>query len=228
MPHREPASKLTRERPVSVEEIARTALALLDEVGLEALTMRRLADALGVKPMTLYRYLPNKEAILAVVADLLWQELRPFVADAEGWQAQVRLMWLEMFDLMLRHPHAVPLVARAGSYSLTAVEGTAQLLGLLREAGFPPELATEFLHTAGALVVGFAFAHLWQRLAEDGRRPTTPAGELGPVPPEVLDYAGAIGPWTTGQFESALDMTMSAFAARLRQYRSSDSAASPT
>ncbi len=216
MPRTKPVSKTPRRQPVSVPEIARTALALLDEMGLEGLTMRRLAAAIGVEPMTLYRYLPNKEAILAVVADLLWQDLRPFVPEVDGWQNQVRTMWLDMFDLMLRHPHAVPLIARAGTYSQTATEGTAHLLDLLRRAGFKPEAATEFLHTTGALVVGFAFAHLWQHQADQGQRPAAPAGQPAPLPPEVTAYAGAIGPWTRGQFESALTLLITAYASRLQ------------
>jgi AcrR family transcriptional regulator len=227
MPSGQPAAKRTRDKPVSVDEIAQAALALLDEVGLEALTMRRLAGAIGVEPMTLYRYLPNKEAILAVVADLLWQELRPFVPEVEDWQARVRIMWLEMFDLMMRHPHAVPLIARTGSYSRTAAEGTARMLGVLQEAGFPPDLATDFLHTVSALVVGFAFAHLWQRLEKQGQRPATPAGRIGPVLTEIHDYARSIGPWTPGQFTSALDMTISAFATRLHRRQDIHSARSP-
>ena len=49
-----------RGQPVSIPEIATTALAMIDEDGLDALTMRGLAEAIGVTPMTLYRYLANK------------------------------------------------------------------------------------------------------------------------------------------------------------------------
>jgi len=217
MTSNEPVGKRRRDKPVSVPEIAQTGLALLDEVGLEGLTMRRLAGAMGVEPMTLYRYLPNKEAILAVVADLLWQELRPFVNGADGWTATVRAMWLDMYQLMTAHPHAVPLIARAGSYSHTATEGTARMLEVLKEAGFASGLATELLHTAGALVVGFAYAHLWTQLAEGGQRPSAPAGEMAPLAPETLAYAQAIGPWEPEQLETALDIVITGFAARLAQ-----------
>jgi AcrR family transcriptional regulator len=165
--------------------------------------------------MTLYRYLPNKEAILAEVADLLWQELPPFAPDANGWQATVRTMWSDMYQLMIRHPHAVPLIARAGSYSRTATEGTARMLGVLKDSGFSPEQATDFLHATGAMVVGFAYAHLWQQLEKQGHRPSTPAGEAAEPPPEILAFAKAVGPWTQDQFQTALDMIITGFTARV-------------
>lgn len=211
-----PEPKRTREQPVSVAEIASTALDLIDEVGLEGFTMRRLADTIGVKPMTLYRYLPNKEAILAVAADLLWQQLPPTDPAVGGWEEQLRVMWVQLFDLMQRHPHAVPLIARAGAYSNTAATDTAGMLAVLKGAGFSPELANQFLHTASALIVGFAFAQLWQRQAAQGHGPDKPAGEMGPVPPDMLEYAQAMGPFTPEEFESALTLVIGAFAARLQ------------
>lgn len=213
----QPVRARRRDKPVSVSEIAETALALLDEVGMEGLTMRRLASGIGVEPMTLYRYLPNKEAVLAAVADLLWQELRPFVPQTDGWAPTVRAMWLDMYQLMTAHPHAVPLIARAGSYSHTATEGTARMLEVLKSAGFPPQLATEFLHATSALVVGFAYAHLWSQMENQGRRPLEPAGEIRPLTPETRAYAQSIGPWEAGQFVTALDLLIAGFAARLTQ-----------
>lgn len=215
-------SKRPRTKPVSVEEIAETALACIDAEGLEGLTMRKLARAIGVEPMTLYRYLPNKEAILAVVADRLWQELSPFVPEVDGWAGQVRLMWLQMYELMLRHPHAVPLIARAGTYSATATEGTARMLGILKDSGFSQELASEFMHVVGALVVGFAYAQLWLRLNAQGQRPDSPAGEMGPLPPALLEWARGVGPSAPWQFAAALDMVMASFAERLTGKRADE------
>ena len=57
---------------------------MIDEEGLDALTMRRLAHDLGVEPVTIYRQLPNKEAILAGVAEKLWREMAPPEARPGG------------------------------------------------------------------------------------------------------------------------------------------------
>lgn len=194
-------------------------MGIIDKGGLEGLTMRRLADTMGVKPMTLYRYLPNKEAILAVAADLLWQQLPPTDPNIFGWEDQIRAMWLQLFDLMRRHPHAVPLIARGGAYSNTAAADTAGMLGVLRTAGFTPELANEFLHTASALVVGFAFAQLWQQQAAQGNGPRQPAGEMAPLAPDVLEFAQAMRPFAPEEFETALNLVIAAFASRLQDLR---------
>jgi len=201
-----------RERPVSIEEITTTALALIDSDGLEALTMRGLADTIGVKPVTLYRYLPNKEAILAQVADRLWRELPQPNPDITGWKEQLRAMWLQLFDLMLRHPHAIPLIARGGAYSATAGSDTAGMLSVLKEAGFTPKLAGEFLHAASALVAGFAFAHLWQHQARQGQGPASPAGDAPLPPAALLEYAQQIGPFAPDEFGRTLDLIIDGFA----------------
>ncbi|MCC6495858.1 MAG: TetR/AcrR family transcriptional regulator [Propionibacteriaceae bacterium] len=206
-----------RERPVSVGEIAATALALIDADGLESLTMRGLATAIGVQPMTLYRYLPNKQAILAEVADLLWRELGPIDPAITGWRERVKAMWLQLFDLMLRHPHAVPVIARGGSYSATAGADTAGMLGELKGAGFTPETAGEFIHTASALIVGFAFAQLWQQEVDSGLGPATPAGEAPAPDAELLEFARSLPSFTTGEFGRALELLIDGFEGRLRQ-----------
>ena len=215
MKRTEEAGSGRREQPVSVDEIATTALALIDAHGLEALTMRGLAEAIGVKPVTVYRYLPNKEAILAEVADRLWRELPPIDPAIRGWKKQLRAMWLQLFDLMLRHPHAVPLIARGGTLSSTAGSDTAGMVGVLKDAGFTPKLAGEFVHAASALVVGFAFAHLWQHQAQSGQGPARPAGEASPPPSALLEYAQQLGPFTTEEFGQTLDLIVDGFAGRL-------------
>ena len=62
---------------MTAEAVIDAALVVIDEEGLDALTMRRLAHDLGVEPVTIYRQLPNKDAILAGVAEKLWREMAP-------------------------------------------------------------------------------------------------------------------------------------------------------
>ncbi len=208
------AASRQRTRPVSIEEIAETALAILDAEGFEALTMRRLADEIGVRPMTLYRYLPDKEAILAVVADRLWAPLLE-IPQGESWRERLRAGWLNLHELMQRHPYATPMLARAGTYSGNAATATARMLDILRQAGFPPELASEVMHTLGATVVGFGFASLWRRQTAEGRRPASPAGETEPLPEDLRRYAGQVGPSRPDQFVAALDLLLEGFERRL-------------
>lgn len=208
-----PAAK-RRRQAVTIDEIAETALRILDTEGLEALTMRRLAGEMGVQPVTLYRYLPDKEAILSVVADRLWTKLL-VIPEGHTWRERVRAAWLSVHELMQEHPHATPMIARAGSYSATAATATSSMLHILSAAGFPPDLASDLMHSLGALVVGFAFSTLWQQLELEGRRPHAPAGEMAPLPPDLQRYAREVAPWEPAQFERALDILLDGFERKL-------------
>ncbi len=66
-----------RGRPstISADDVVRTAVALIDEVGVEKLTMRALAAELGVAPMTLYRHVADKQALLASIPDALLEDV---------------------------------------------------------------------------------------------------------------------------------------------------------
>lgn len=212
-----------RQQAVSIDEIAETALRILDDEGLDALTMRRLASEMGVQPVTLYRYLPDKEAILAVVADRLWAQLLVIPEEGKPWRQRVRAAWLNVHELMQRHPHATPMIARAGTYSVTASAATSELILVLRDADFPPDLAADLMHAIGATVVGFAFATLWQRLEAEGRRPSIPAGEAGPLAEGIGEYMMRMTPWSSHQFEETLDMLLDGFETKLRLAGAADS-----
>jgi TetR/AcrR family transcriptional regulator, tetracycline repressor protein len=228
-------SKKTRARtgPVTAAAVIDAALAVIDEEGLGALTMRRLAHDLGVEPVTIYRQLPNKDAILAGVAERLWGEMGPpegvdteaggaagggaagaVPAAPPDWREQVRGMWLALNGLMQAHPNAIPIIARGGSYSASAGEGTAGMLSLFKDAGLSPQEAAELLHILSACVVGFGFATLWGRQAAAARQAATAAGEPAPEPPDLGDlseYVAATARWDPAQFATAVDIVLDAY-----------------
>jgi len=216
-----------RTGPVTAEAVVDAALVVIDEEGLEALTMRRLAHDLGVEPVTIYRQLPNKDAILAGVAEKLWREMEP-PEDAPsptpgGWRAQVRDMWLALNDLMQRHPNAIPIIARGGSYSPSAGEGAAGMVRLFKEAGLTPGEAAELLHILSACVVGFGFATLWGRHMAAAREaaaaeeqpgsPAAPDGATDAAAPadDLADYLEATRKWDPAQFTAAVDIMLEAY-----------------
>jgi TetR/AcrR family tetracycline transcriptional repressor len=200
--------------PVTAERVVEAALRVIDLEGLDAHTMRRLAHDLGVEPVTVYRQLPNKEAILASVSERLWQQVRPTEEDlpeGAGWRARIRAMWLTLYALMLAHPNAIPLIAKGGSYSASAAGGTAAMAALLSEAGLSPDDAAEQIHILSACVVGFGFARLWAGELAGGGRPEQPAGEPpAPPPPELLPYLARLARWDAGEFGRALDIVLGA------------------
>jgi len=220
-----------RTGPVTAEAVVDAALAVIDEDGLDALTMRRLAHDLGVEPVTIYRQLPNKDAILAGVAEKLWREMEPpeaspgadgaLVGGARGesspppgWREQVRGMWLTLNGLMQEHPNAIPIIARGGSSSASAGEGTAEMLRVCRDAGLSPQEAAELLHILSACVVGFGFATLWGRQVAVTRQAAATAGEPAHAPRdagELSDYVAAAARWDPAQFASAVDIVLRAY-----------------
>jgi AcrR family transcriptional regulator len=203
----------TRNGPVTPERVVDAALRLIDDEGLEALTMRRLAQELGVEPVTVYRQLPNKEAILAAVGERLWAEMPPPPQDflQWDWRRQVRAMWLDLHTMMQAHPNAIPILARGSAYSSTASAGTMQMADVFRRGGLSPDDAAELLHIIGACVVGFGFATLWGRQAARGEGPDEPAGEPVAPPPELLPYLERMARWDPRQFERALDIVLAAY-----------------
>jgi AcrR family transcriptional regulator len=216
-----------RSGPVTAEAVIAAALTVIDEDGLDALTMRRLAHDLGVEPVTIYRQVPNKEAILAGVAEKLWREMTPPEAPAGGpgaesssppapadWREQVRGMWLALDALMQAHPNAIPIIARGGSYSASAGEGTAGMLRVFKDAGLTPQEAAELLHILSACVVGFGFASLWGRQMAAAREAAAAAGEPAPEPPDLGDldeYVAATARWDPTQFATAVDIVLDAY-----------------
>ncbi|GAA2168384.1 TetR/AcrR family transcriptional regulator [Actinomadura napierensis] len=97
-PKRGPKPKLTAER------IVRTAIAVADADGLDALSMRRIADELGVAPMSIYTYVPGKAELIDVMLDRAFAELTPADGVTGGWRAKLEHIARDNWDLFHRHP----------------------------------------------------------------------------------------------------------------------------
>ncbi|MFV2173246.1 TetR/AcrR family transcriptional regulator [Actinomadura sp. LOL_016] len=97
-PRRGPKPKLT------VEEIVRTAIAVADAEGLDALSMRRVADELGVAPMSIYTYVPSKAELIDVMFDRVLAELTPPDDVPGGWRPKLEYIARDNWDLYHRHP----------------------------------------------------------------------------------------------------------------------------
>jgi AcrR family transcriptional regulator len=138
------------------------ALALADAEGLDALSIRRLAQALGVTPMALYWHFRRKEELLAALADRVVEEVDLSVDRSRPWLDQLRALIESFLSVLRRHPSACSLLADReplGEHSLAALE---VVLDVLRRAGFSPEEATQLtrhaLRSIYALVGGEPYA----------------------------------------------------------------------
>lgn len=116
----------------SVDEITNAAVALADEEGLEALTMRRLADRLGIAAMTLYTYVPGRAELVGLLVDQVAGEV-PLAPMRGSTRDQLRLIARNLWEEYLRHPWLIetqsarpwfgPHISDRYEWQLSALEG---------------------------------------------------------------------------------------------------------
>ena len=160
--------------PVTPERIADAALALIDAHGIEGLTVRTLAEALGVGTMTLYWYVRNKDEVLELLADRLLAGTAP-TALAGDWRDAVRGMASGVRQALLRHPRAVPLIASRGSFGPNGIALAEASLAAFAAAGFSPDEAAGAYLTVSFYVTGFC---LWETSGSGvGGAPSGGAGQ---------------------------------------------------
>src|SRR3954465_1998678 len=162
----------TRRKPLSRERILDTALAILDEEGIEALSMRKLGQALGYEAMSLYNHVANKDDLLDGILDLVLAEMDP--PDPEGGIAAIRSSSLAAHEALRRHPWAAGLLMTPTRIRPARLEFMNALLGALRNAGFSPEPTYHAYHVLDAHIIGFS---LW-------------ASTHGSVPVDIEDVRG--------------------------------------
>ena len=120
-------------------DVVARAIEVLDEYGLESLTMRRLASELGVQPSALYHHVPNKQSLLAAVADeILQRGGRP--RRAERWDRRAIEICAELRDAMLAYRDGAEVVVTAHTFGLGAGEPATALRSALGDGGLPGDL----------------------------------------------------------------------------------------
>jgi AcrR family transcriptional regulator len=140
---------------VNRDEIAAAALALADDEGLAALSMRALADRLGIGTMTLYGYFQNKDELLDALVDAAVAADPP--PESEGtWTECLREVVLHARRGLLRHPSIVELRVRRPVLRPEALRFAESLLTILRGAGFEVSEATAAFRLLFTYTVGFA------------------------------------------------------------------------
>ncbi|WP_372594229.1 TetR/AcrR family transcriptional regulator C-terminal domain-containing protein [Actinotalea sp.] len=143
------------------DRVLRGALALADEIGVEAFTMRRLATALDVKPMTIYHHVPGKEQILDGIVDLVFAEIELPPAEL-GWRAAMRRRCMSAREVLNRHPWAPPLMESRTSPGPASLRHHDAVLGCLRGGGLSLEVTAHAYAILDSYVYGFTMqeAHL--------------------------------------------------------------------
>ena len=137
------------------------ALRLVDEEGMGALSMRRLAGELGVDPMAIYHHVPNKKAVLSGLVENVFSEMRvPDGTGREGgWKERVRVWARDFRALVLAHPNLVSyLVSNPDAVATATLESTEELYAAFEEAGMQPGTVVRATDLIVDYVNGFALA----------------------------------------------------------------------
>ena len=165
-----PATKLTPERVIE------GAVRLADRIGTDALTIRKIAEEIDVKPMTIYHHVPNKEAIIDGMVDAVFAEIDLPPTDV-SWREAIRVRCRSMRAVLANHPWASPLMENRTSPGPATLTHHDAVLGCLRGGGFSLQLTAHAYAVVDAFMYGFAL--------QEATLPAT-GGE------EMAELAGAI------------------------------------
>jgi AcrR family transcriptional regulator len=207
--------------PLSKARVLDAAVALADEGGVDALSMRRIAQTLGVVPMALYKHVANKNELLDGMIDAVVGEIDPPAAGAD-WKTAIRMRVLSARRMLLRHPWAPEVIEsrmkERATPTLAVMEYLDSMIGIFRAGGLSIDLTHHAMHVMGSRLLGFS-----QELFEDGspRDPEAdmpPPAELAERFPHITELAMAVahdeesvvgsGCDDQLEFEFALDLTL--------------------
>lgn len=134
----------------------RAAIELADRDGIESLTMRRLAQELGVEAMTLYYYVANKDEMLEGIVAIVMGEIKLPTSGGE-WKAEIRKMAISAHDVLVRHPWASSRMM-SGGLTPERLQYMESIFGCFRDGGFSPWQTHLAYHALESHIVGFT---LW-------------------------------------------------------------------
>jgi AcrR family transcriptional regulator len=146
-------SRLTRER------VQRAAIAAADAGGLEALTMRRLAEVLEVAPMALYRHVANKDDLIDGMVDLVFGEVGLPLSGAD-WRTAMRRRAISLRDVLMRHRWAIGIMESRANPGPATLRHHDAVLGSLRAGGFSVAMAAHAYSLLDSYIYGFALTKM--------------------------------------------------------------------
>jgi AcrR family transcriptional regulator len=141
--------------PLSRDLVLRAAAAFADENGIKTLSMRKLAQAVGVEAMSLYNHVASKEDLLDGMIDLVFSETE-LPSAAGGWKSAMRQRAISVRAVLARHRWAIGLMESRTSPGPATLRHHDAVLGCLRDAGFSLELAAHAYSALDSYIYGFA------------------------------------------------------------------------
>lgn len=150
-----PRRRLSRDRVVTA------ALAIVDRDGLASLTMRALGRELHVDPMAVYHWVPRKSVLLDLIVEAVLADI-PLNPEGEpgDWRERLTDAAASYRDTLRRHPNTVQVLATRPATSTAAMLPAEFAIGLLRDAGFSPEIALYCVGVVSNFVLGIVLAEV--------------------------------------------------------------------
>jgi AcrR family transcriptional regulator len=174
-------------QPLTRERIVAAALELVDRDGLEAVTMRRIADELGVQAPSLYNHMRSKDVLLDAVAASVIEQVDASVFARRGWRSALDAWAWSYYEALVAHPNLIPHLAVAFGRIPAALERADQVYAGLRAAGWSASRATPIAAATRHAVYGAALGSFSRGFsAEAAHYPSLhDVGKLGEQPDKV-------------------------------------------
>jgi AcrR family transcriptional regulator len=144
-----------RRTPLNRDRVLRAAVALADREGVDAVSMRKLADELGVVPMALYKHVANKEDLRSGMVDVVISAYDP-PEPSSDWKKAVRGRILSARRALLEHPWARRVIESQRQRTPTVLSYMDSLSGMFMAGGLSPDLTHHAMHALGYRIWGFS------------------------------------------------------------------------
>ena len=167
----------TADTKLSKQRVVLEAVGLADREGVDGLSMRRLAGALGAGAMSLYHYVASKEELLDAMIDVVFEEIE-LPPEETGWQSAMRRRAVSARQVLARHPWAIGLMESRTSPGPANLRHREAVTACLRRAGFSVVTATHANWLLNSYVYGYAL--------QAASLPFDTADELADMPEDVF------------------------------------------
>jgi AcrR family transcriptional regulator len=220
-----PSASRARRPPLSRDRVIAAAVALADEEGIKALSMRKLAQSLGVEAMSLYHHVANKEELLDGMVDVVFSEVHGPAIEGP-WRPELRTRCTSLRQVLLAHPWAVGHLNSRRAPGMATLVHHDEVIGCLRTGGFTVRKAAHAFATLDAYVYGFVVQELSLPLTPDVDESALAEEILGHVPdgdlPHLMemaaDYVMREDYAFADEFDPGLDLILDALE-RVRKQR---------
>jgi AcrR family transcriptional regulator len=181
---------------LSRDQVVAAAIAILDEEGYDALSMRRLAQRVGASAPTLYWHVRNREELLDIVADKVVGEVLAGIGEPAGWRAWMNALARSLREVLRTHPGVGPIMGQRPTTGVNATATLGRLLDALHHDGFSEQGAALAALTLTGWASGFAVSEARDAAGiAAGAMPALPDVAAGPVRPVGSEGALAgLGP----------------------------------